>query len=58
MYVVLEAVPMRAHQRVQLRFAGVGERWMSDVVDQRQGFGKVRIQTQRARNRPRDLCDF
>ena len=56
--VVIEVAAVQAHQFVQLALPGMAERRMANVVDQRQRFGKLRIQAQSISNRPRNLRDF
>ena len=55
MKVVVEAVAELLHLAVQFLFAGVRERRMADIVNQRQRFRQVFIQPQRVRDRSRDL---
>ena len=55
--VVLEAA-VAFHQARQHRFALVAERRMAEVVRQRDGFGQVGVQPQRAGDVARDGGDF
>ena len=56
--IVIEAVAEFAHTQIQLLFAGVAKRRMADVVNQRERFGEIGIQTQGAGDRTRDLRYF
>ena len=56
--IVIESRAVIAHQLIQPVFAGMSEWRMADVVNQRQRFGQIGIQIQRARNCARDLRNF
>src|ERR1700693_1946485 len=58
MEIVLEAVAVLAHAEVELTFAGVPERGMSDVVDERERFGELRVEAESPGDRTRDLRDL
>ena len=53
--IVIEARAMGAHELVELVFAGVAERRMTDVVDERESFGEIRIEAKSRGNRASDL---
>ena len=55
---MIEAIAKAAHLAVQLVFAGVRERRMTDVVRQRQGFGEVFVETERRGHGAGDLGHF
>jgi hypothetical protein len=55
MNVVIEALAETAHLPVQFLFARVSKRWMTDVMDQGQGFGEIFVKTQNRRHGARDL---
>ena len=44
--------------RIKRLFAGMTERWVADVMRQRQPFGQILIQPQRACDHPGDLRNF
>ena len=56
--IVVEAVAVLAHGGVERFFAGVAERRMADVVDQRQRFGEIDVEAERSGNGAGDLRDF
>ena len=56
--VVVEVLAVLRACAVELLFAGVAERRMADIVDQRERFGEIGIQMQRAGNGAGDLRDF
>ena len=56
--IVVEAVAVLAHARIEPAFAGVAERRMPDIVDQRERLDQVGIEIERARHRARDLRHF
>ena len=56
--IVVEALAVCAHAQIELLFAGMAERRMADIVDQRQRFGEIGIQMQSAGNGACDLRDF
>ena len=43
--IVIEAVAERTQQFIEFSFSGVAEGRVPDVVDQRQGFGEIGIQS-------------
>ena len=55
--VVVEAAPLR-HLLVQRVLAGVAERRVAEIVDQRHGLGEVLVAAQRAGQRAGDLRDL
>src|ERR1700733_6606609 len=56
--VVIEAATMRAHQIIELVFAGVPEWRMTNVMNERQSLHKCGVQSQRIRNGASDLRDL
>src|SRR5262249_534175 len=58
MKIVIETGTLRTHQCVEAALAGVTERRMADVVDEREGFGKVYVQFESFCDGAGDLCDF
>src|ERR1051326_1181201 len=58
MHVVIEAIAEALHLPMQLLFAGMGERRMSDVVHQRERLGELCVQAELRGNRARDLRDL
>jgi len=56
--VVVEAQTVLPKGCVESLFAGVAKRWMADVVDQRQGFGKCRVESEHGSGRAGDLGDL
>src|SRR5882724_7977605 len=58
MDIVVEAVPIGAHEAVELSLAGVGERRMPNIVDQGKGFGEFLVESEGAGDRTGDLRDF
>jgi len=58
MKIVIEAVAVLAHPRVELSFSRVSERRMADVMDQREGLGEICVDPERAPHRARDLRHF
>ena len=55
---MIEAQAVALEALVQCPFAGVAEGWMADIVDQRERFGEIDVEAQRAGDLPRDLCNF
>ena len=55
MKIVLETLAKAPHQPVQLFLPRMGKRRMADIVSQRERFRQVLIQTQRRRDRSRNL---
>ncbi len=53
--IVIEALSVLAHARIELAFACVSKWRMADVVDERESFGEIGIDPQRARHGARDL---
>src|ERR1700741_3350844 len=58
MQIVIETLAMFPHAPVQLLFAGVAEGRMTDVMNQREGFGKISVEFQGSRDGARNLGDF
>ena len=58
MQIVVEAIAVFAHAFVEFLFAGVAEGRMPDVVHERERFGKIAIDVQRAGNGAGDLRHF
>ena len=56
MEIVVEAEAVPAQAIVERTLAGMAERRMSDVVNQRQRLGKVLVQAKLGRDLARDLC--
>src|SRR6267378_986341 len=56
--IVIEMAAVRAHQFVELSLASMAERGMTDIVDESESFGELRVEAQRGRNGARDLRDF
>src|SRR5580704_8744926 len=56
--IVIETLAMFAHAQVELLFAGVAEGRMTDVMDQREGFGQIGIEFEGASYGACDLRDF
>jgi len=55
---VIEGKSVLAHGGVEGFFSGMAKRWMADVMDQRQRFDEVAIQSELGGDRPRDLRNF
>ena len=58
MQIVVEEKSVLAHGGVERFFAGVAERRMADVVDQRQRFDQIDVEVERAGDGAGDLRDF
>lgn len=56
--VVIELRATRAHQFVELLFAGVAKRRMADVVHERKGLSQFRVQAESSRDGTGDLRNF
>src|SRR6266851_1851567 len=56
--IVIETAAPRAHQFVELAFAGMAERRMANIVDKSKRFGKLGVQPQRRGDGTGNLCDF
>jgi hypothetical protein len=56
--IVIEAVAMLAHARVELPLAGVAEGRMADVMDEREGFSEVGVEFQGSGHGARNLRHF
>ena len=58
MEIVIEAVAMLAHARVELAFSRVSEGRVADVVNEGEGFGESGIEAERGRDGAGNLRDF
>ena len=58
MEIVIESAAVFLHELVELALAGVTERRMADVMDEREGFREIDIQRERVRNGAGDLRNF
>jgi len=56
--IVIETAAVRAHQFIELVFAGMAERRMADVVHECERFGKLGVQPQRRGDGAGNLRDF
>ena len=56
--IVIESAAVFLHELVELALAGVTERRMADVMDEREGFREIDIQRERVRNGAGDLRNF
>jgi hypothetical protein len=56
--IMVESFAILAHSQIKLPLARMPERGMSNIVDQCERFGEVRIQIQGAGHRPRNLSYF
>src|SRR5215471_16068059 len=56
--IVVEAAAVGAHEFVEFALAGVPEGRMADIVNERKGFSKFAVQTERRGNRAGDLGHF
>ncbi len=56
--IVVEAVAETSHQPVELLFARMRERRMADIVDQRQRFGQILIESEGDSGAARNLRHF
>jgi hypothetical protein len=58
MQIVIEEAAVRAHQFVELSFAGVTEWRVADVVNEGESLGELGVQAERGGNGAGDLRDF
>src|SRR5580704_17040645 len=58
MQIVVEPQSIFLQAAIQRTFPGVAKRRVSDVMHLRKCLGQVRIESQRGRNLPRNLCDL
>ncbi len=56
--IVIEGKSVLAHRGVERLFSGVPERWMADVVDQRQRFDQIDVEPELRGDGARDLRNF
>lgn len=56
--IMIEAVAVFAHAQVEQFFAGVAEGRVTDIVNQREGFGEIGIEFQSAGDGASNLRDF
>jgi hypothetical protein len=56
--VVIERKTVLAHGGVKSFFSGMAKGWMADVVDQRQRFDEIAVESELRGDCPRDLCNF
>ncbi len=56
--IVIENAAVDAHEFIELLFSGMAKRWMADVMDEREGFGKLGIQAEGGGDGAGDLRDF
>jgi len=56
--VMVEAIAVSPHLAIEFFFAGVGERWMTDIVRQCECFGQILVKSERTCDRSRDLGDL
>src|SRR5712672_1275263 len=56
--IVIEPAAVRTQQFIELSFARVSKGRMADIMNQREGFGKIGVQSQRSGHGARDLRDF
>ena len=54
--IVIEALAILAHARIELPFPGVAERRMADVVNERQRLGKIGVEIASAPATVRAIC--
>jgi hypothetical protein len=55
---VIEPAAEPAHLPVEFFFTRMRERRMPDIVNQREGFGQIFVESENTRDRSRDLRDF
>src|SRR5258708_20254849 len=58
MQIVIETAALRAHQIVELAFAGMAERRMANIVDESERFRKFGVHPKRGGDGAGNLCDF
>ena len=56
--IVVERKSVLAHRGIKSFFAGMAKGWMADIVDQRQRFDQVAVQSELGGDRARDLRNF
>ena len=58
MQIVIETIAVLAHAQIELAFAGVTERRMADVVNERERFHQIAVQAKRAGDGAANLRNF
>src|SRR5467141_307999 len=58
MQIVIKTAALRAHQFVELPFAGMAGRRMANIVDESERFRKFGVQPKRGGDGAGNLCDF